>query len=279
MKRQGGEVVLEGMSFVITGGARGIGASTARMVASRGGRVIVADVDDAEGRDLAVEIVDSGGKAEYRHCDVTDVSEVVGLMKFAAEVHGGIDVLHNNAGVHESMLTHDCSIEDLDDALWDRVLAINLRGPWLCSKYAVSYLKQSAFPSIINAGSNASFTGAPGNLAYGSSKTGIVGLTRNLAVELAPAGIRVNCYCPSNIRTRMTEDYINASADPNALFNLTKTHLIPRLGEPEEVAELVCFLASRNASFITGAVWLIDGGQLAWRGTADAIGLGPGNAA
>jgi NAD(P)-dependent dehydrogenase (short-subunit alcohol dehydrogenase family) len=267
--------VLEGLSFVITGGSRGIGASTARMVTSRGARVVISDIDDAEGIELAAEIKQNGGKAEYCHCDITDAAEVVDLMKFAAEVHGGIDVLHNNAGIHESMITADSSIENMDDAVWDRVLAINLRGPWLCSKYAVPYLKKSSFPSIINAGSNASFTGAPGNLAYGPSKTAIVGLTRNLAVELAPAGIRVNCYCPSNIRTRMTEDYINASGDPNALFNLTKTHLIPRLGEPEEVAELVCFLASRSATFITGAVWLIDGGQLAWRGTADSIGLGP----
>ncbi len=265
--------MLEGMSVVITGGARGIGASTALMVASRGGRVTISDVDDREGQQVVAEIQAAGGHAAYQHCDITDAEEVKALMAFAAETHGGIDVVHNNAGVHESMLAEDCSIENMADDVWDKVLAINLRGPWLCSKYAVPYLKESSYASIINAGSNASFTGASGNLAYGPSKTGIVGLTRNLAVDLARYSIRVNCYCPSNIRTRMTEEYINSSGDPNAMFNLTKTHLIPRLGEPDEIAELVCYLASRQSSFVNGAIWLIDGGQLTWRGTADSLGL------
>lgn len=265
--------MLDGMNFVITGGARGIGASAARMVASLGGRVVITDVDDVEGEQVAADIAEGGHLAKYFHCDIADAKEVASLMEFTADTLGGIDVVHNNAGIHEATISEDCSIEGMSDETWDRVMAINLRGPWLCSKYAVPYLKRSEYPSIINAGSNASFVGASGNLAYGPSKTGIVGLTRNLAVDLAKYKIRVNCYCPSNIRTRMTEDYIESSGDPGAMFNLTKTHLMPRLGEPEEVAELVCFLASRQASFVTGAIWLIDGGQLAWRGTADTIGL------
>jgi NAD(P)-dependent dehydrogenase (short-subunit alcohol dehydrogenase family) len=263
------------MSFVITGAARGIGADTARMAASRGARVVISDVDDTEGEGVVADIRANGGTAAYFHADVSDAPEVISLMEFAADTHGGIDVVHNNAGVHESAIVEDSSIDALDDAIWDRVMAINLRGPWLCSKYAVPYLRESSFASIINAGSNATFVGAPGNLAYGASKAGIAGLTRNLAVDLARDHIRVNCYCPSNIRTRMTEDYIESSGDPNAMFNLTKTHLVPRLGTTDEIAELVCFLASRAAAFVTGAVWLIDGGQLAWRGTADGIGLEP----
>jgi NAD(P)-dependent dehydrogenase (short-subunit alcohol dehydrogenase family) len=273
---EGGFQLLDGMRFVITGGAQGIGSSTARTAASKGAKVIISDIDDVEGKKTVAEIVRDGGIAEYFHCDVTDSMQVKNLMKFAADAYGGVDVLHNNAGVHETMLTRDLAIETMPDEVWDKVIAINLRGPWLCSKYAVPYLKDSSYASIINAGSTASLVAFPSTLAYGPSKAGIAQLTRTLAVELARYRIRVNCYCPGSVRTRMIADYLAASTDPKALLNtLTNTHLIPRLGEPEDIANLVCFLASKEASFINGAVWLIDGGSLAWRGTLDMLGMSP----
>ncbi len=268
--------MVDGMRFVITGAGQGIGAATALLAASMGARVVVSDVDDAAGRKIVGEIAAGGGTAEFFHCDVTDSAQIQKLMRFTAEAFGGIDVLHNNAGIHEATITRDLAIEEMSEAIWDKVLAINLRGPWLCSKYAVPFLKESPFPSIINAGSTSSWVGSPGNLAYGPSKSGIAGLTRNLAVDLARYRIRVNCYCPASIRTPMLTDYLAASPDGDVAFNrLVNTHLIPRLGEPDEVANLVCFLASKRAAFITGAVWLIDGGSLAWRGTSDALGLPP----
>jgi NAD(P)-dependent dehydrogenase (short-subunit alcohol dehydrogenase family) len=246
------------------------------MAAARGARVVVADVDDDAGVDTVADIQTTNGSACYFHCDVAESSQVQALMRFAADTYGGIDVLHNNAGVHEVTLTHDLSVETMPEEIWDRVLAINLRGAWLCSKYAVAFLKGSRYPSIINAGSTSSWVAFPQNVAYGVSKFAIAGLTRNLAVDLAPYRIRVNCYCPATIRTPMVERYVGAATDPRAALGaLTTTQLIPRLGEPEEVAALVCFLASREASFITGAVWPIDGGALTWRGSADTLGLPP----
>lgn len=139
------------------------------------------------------------------------------------------------------------------------------------------YLKKSRFgPSIINAGSTGSWVGGVASLAYGASKGGIALLTKNLAVELAPYGIRVNCYCPSATETRMVADYVAAGADTAGdrearLRTLARTQLVSRIGQPEDIAHLVCFLASAEAAYVNGAVWLIDGGSLAWRGTVDAL--------
>lgn len=269
---------LDGMRFVITGAAQGMGAATARMAASRGARVVVADVADDAGEATAAEIRAAGGHAVYRHCDVTDPDQVRDLMRSAADTYGGIDVLHNNAGIHETMLGVPLSIEDMPLEAWDRVIAVNLRGPWLCARFAVPYLKESRRgPSIINAGSTGSWVGGVSCLAYGASKGGIALLTKNLAVELARYGIRVNCYCPSATETRMITDFVNAGENREALLRtVAGAQLVGRIGRPEDIASLVCFLASEEAAYVNGVVWLIDGGSLAWRGTVDALGLDGG---
>jgi len=173
------------------------------------------------------------------------------------------------------MLGVPLAIEDMPLEAWDRVVAVNLRGPWLCAKFAVPYLKRSRRgPSIINAGSTGSWVGGVSSLAYGASKGGIALLTKNLAVELARYGIRVNCYCPSATETRMVADYLDAGQDREArLRTLARTQLVARIGRPDDVAGLVCFLASEEAAYVNGAVWLIDGGSLAWRGTVDMLGI------
>jgi len=254
---------LAGMTFVITGAAQGIGAATARMAAARGANVVVADIDDAAGTATVESVVAAGGSAVYQRCDVTDAEQVQELMRVASEAFGGIDVLHNNAGIHDTMLGVPLSVEEMPLDAWDRVIAVNLRGSWLCAKFAVRYLKESRRgPSIINAGSTASWIGGPSSLAYGASKGGIAILTKSLAVDLARYGIRVNCYCPSATETRMLGEFVErVRVQP-------QTQLVDRIGQPDDIAHLVCFLASEEAAYVNGAVWLIDGGSLAWRGTA-----------
>jgi NAD(P)-dependent dehydrogenase (short-subunit alcohol dehydrogenase family) len=267
---------VEGLKFVITGSGTGIGAATARVAASKGAAVMVSDLNDDNGNAVVDEIRAAGGTAAYHHCDVTDPAQVEALMAAAAAELGGIDVLHNNAGIHETALADpsQCSIVDMPIDVFRKVVEVNAIAPWLCSKFAIPYLRESSHASIVNAASTGSQSGYPNNSAYGTSKGGIRLQTQNLAVDLAPYGIRVNCYGPTAIATDMVTNFVKQSPDPVAFEkSLISTSLIPRLGRPEEVAELVCFLASTESGFINGAYILIDGGSLAWRGTVDAIGM------
>ena len=265
---------VEGLKILITGGAVGIGAGTARLAASRGACVTVSDVNDEAGEALVEEIRAADGKAIYCHADVTDDKAVSDLMFRAADAFGGIDVLHNNAGIHESMLTKELTLETMTRDIFERVMNTNVTGVWLCAKYALPYLRESRSASIINAGSTSSISGYPQCQAYGASKGAVMQLTKMLAVDLAPDGIRVNCYCPGSIHTQIVDKFLEAAPDPELMLNtMTLTHLIPRMGKPVDVAEIVCFLASPESSFVNGAVWTIDGGSLAWRGTHDMLGM------
>jgi NAD(P)-dependent dehydrogenase (short-subunit alcohol dehydrogenase family) len=265
---------VEGLRFVITGSARGIGAATAETSAARGASVMVSDVDDDAGNETVARIRAAGGTAAYQHCDVSRPDEVRRLIDATAEAFGGIDVLHNNAGVSERSLSDRISLETMAVETFDRVYAINLRGPWLAAKYALPHLKASSRASIINSGSTRSFLGYPDNLGYGSTKGGVALLTKNLAVDLAPHGIRVNCYCPGGIRTTGMTRRLEDAEDRDALERgLRSLPLVGRVGESQEVADLVCYLASDEAGFVNGVVWLIDGGALAWRSTIDTLGM------
>jgi NAD(P)-dependent dehydrogenase (short-subunit alcohol dehydrogenase family) len=268
---------LDGTTFVITGGARGIGADTGRLAASRGARVVLSDVLVEDGEAVAAEINADGGDAIFVEADLTDDDAVVRLMETAANHYGGLDVLHNNAGIHEAMITPDFVFEDMSLDTFDRVMAVNLRAPFVCAKAATPYLKQSTrSPSIITAGSTGSLVGYPSGLAYGTSKGGVAQLTKNLAVALAPYGIRSNCYCPASVDTEMPRQVgmaTTAGGDPSRGTGSASTHLVGRVGEVRDISELVCYLASEEASFVNGVVWPIDGGAMAWRGTIDQLGM------
>ncbi|GAA4535928.1 MULTISPECIES: SDR family NAD(P)-dependent oxidoreductase [Nonomuraea] len=260
---------VSGLRFLITGGASGIGAETARLAAARGATVVIADIADDAGRRLAAEI---GPRADYVRGDMSDPASITEMVERATALMGGLDVLHNNAGVADAVVSRTLGIEDFGPEEWDRVHAVNLRGPYLAARAALPHLRRSENPSIINAASIAAGLARPHTLAYAASKAGVAQLTRSLALELAPDGIRVNCYAPGMIETEMASRYIASRPDPEATRrDVLANYLSRSIGKPRDVAEVVCFLASPAAAFVNGAVWSVDGGFTAWKATGSEL--------
>jgi len=260
---------LEGKVAIVTGGGQGIGEAAAHRMAQEGARIVVSDVNEESGEAVAGAIRDAGGDAVFVAADVARLEDVKSLMAATAEAFGRLDVLHNNAGVHETSFTADAQSHELDEEVWDRVVGINLKGVWMCSKHAVPLLTESGGGSIVNAASIGGMVGYPMGAAYGPSKAGVIQLSRVMALELAPMSIRVNSYAPGNTDTPMVQKYY-ASGPPEEREMIKRqllgTHLIPRMGRPDEVANLVVFLASDESSMLTGANIVIDMGTTAWRG-------------
>jgi NAD(P)-dependent dehydrogenase (short-subunit alcohol dehydrogenase family) len=266
-------MLVKDLRFFITGAATGIGAGCARVAAREGAAVTIADVADEAGEALVEQIRRDGGKAHFVHCDVADYDQLQGAIQVSVATFGGLDVLHNNAGIFDTRVHPSPSIETMDVSHFRRILEVNLISQWMAAKFALPYLRASSNPSIINAGSTASHVAYPGGTLYGASKGGVAQLTKHLALELAPDRIRVNCYCPGVIRTEAAMKYAEQIGEEAFKRTVTAANLVPRIGEPEDIGNLVCFLASERGSFINGVVYLIDAGALAWRGTLDMLGM------
>jgi NAD(P)-dependent dehydrogenase (short-subunit alcohol dehydrogenase family) len=259
---------LDGKVCIVTGAGSGMGRASAIEMSAQGGCVIVTDINKAAADETAAAITAAGGESRTFVCNLRKADEIKALMEFAGDTFGGIDVLHNNAAIHETDLTKHTSVEDLPEEVWDIVYEINLKALWLTTKYAAPFLKASKLgPSIVNVASTGAFVSYPQAGAYCATKGGVLMFTKAAAVDLAPYGVRCNCYCPGAIDTPMMQKYYEAAPDKEQILSvLTGAHLIPRLGKAEEIAKLACFLASDDSSFITGAAYVIDGGTLAWRG-------------
>ena len=202
-------MMLEGKVAIVTGAGQGIGAATAHRMAEEGASVVVSDVADESAKAVVAEIEAAGGKAVFVHCDVSELEDVKGLMAATIEAFGKLDILHNNAGVHETNFTTSAQSHELPEDVWDKVIGINLRGPWMCSKYAAPLLKDAGGGVIVNAASIGGMVGYPMGGAYGPSKAGLIQLTRVMAIELAPQNTRVVCYAPGNTDTPMVQKYYN----------------------------------------------------------------------
>jgi NAD(P)-dependent dehydrogenase (short-subunit alcohol dehydrogenase family) len=260
---------LDGMVFVITGSAGGMGAATARMAAGNGARVVVTDLQDEQGAAVVDDIKSAGGEAIYCRCDLGEPDDIERLMARAAEAFGGVDVVHNNAAVTDVVVAgrgDAPTIETISPEHWDRVMAINLRAPFLTAKAALPYLKESARPSILNVVSVGGLVARPNTPAYGPSKAGVAQLTRTLAFEFRNYGIRVNGYAPGYVETPLSKQHFDrAPGGAERRRAMLEGYLCEEAGTIEQVAAFACFLASPSAAFINGTVVAVDGGFMAWK--------------
>lgn len=250
-------MLLENKTALITGGGSGIGRASAIRLAKEGANIVVADVNITGGEETAALVADGGRSAIFVSCDVSKAGEVEAMVSAAVKAFGGFDIALNNAGVGGSLV----NLHDLDEATWDRVININLKGVWLCMKYEIPAMLARGGGSIINVSSVAGLVGFRSNAVYAASKHGVIGLTKSAALEYARQGIRVNAICPGYTETPMVTHLIEEV--PFMAEGTRKSSPMRRLGRVEEIADAVLYLASGLSSFVNGVALPLDGGTAA----------------
>ena len=247
---------LEGRVAFVTGAARGIGAATALRMAEEGARVALADIDTEACKQVAAQLEQRGSAGLIVACNVADQATVQEAMERTVSYFGRLDILVNNAGVVRDSLLFKMSDED-----WDLVLNVHLKGAFLCSRAAQTYMVKQNYGRIVSL-SSTSALGNRGQVNYSAAKAGLQGLTRTLAIELGPFGITANAVAPGFIDTEMTRATIRRlGLDPDKrLEEAAKTIPVRRVGQPRDVANVICFLASEEAGFVSGQIIYVAGG-------------------
>ena len=251
--------LLDGKSALITGGGGGIGRATSLAFAREGARVAVADAAEAAAQETVALINKAGGQAMTLTGDVTDAGAVEAMVKSVVAAYGRLDCAFNNAGIAGFQVdaggkkTHEWS-----EAGFDRMIAVNLKGVWLCMKHELPQMVSQGGGAIVNTASIAGLIGLATSSGYVAAKHGVVGLTKTAALEYADNNVRVNAVCPGYIETKMTEDTMRRRGEE--LMAKVPFH---RMGKPEEIAEMVLWLCSDRASFVSGAAYNVDGGYMA----------------
>ena len=246
-----------GKIALVTGGGAGIGRATALAFAHAGAKLVIADINESAARETAAMVKDAGGESFVIKCDVTSAGDVAVLMAETVVAFGRLDCAFNNAGIE---VEHWRLAEGREET-FDRIMAINVKGVWLCMKYELEQMLKQGGGSIVNTASIAGLTGAAKRAAYSASKHAVIGLTKSAAIEYAAQNIRVNAVCPGVIHTQMYERAL--AADPKIQKGVERMHPIGRLGEASEVAAAVLWLSSPAASFVTGHPLVVDGGFIA----------------
>lgn len=247
---------LAGETVFVTGAGRGIGEATARRCATEGASVVCADVDSEAGQETVADIEDDGGEAEFVDLDVTDADAFADTVDAVAEERG-LDALVNNAGVAHPL----AYTEELDQSTFEHVLDVNVRGVWNGCRAALPHLKAQGSGNIVNVGSVASFYGLPKQAAYSLSKGAVLNFTRVVAAEAGRDGVRANAVLPAFTDTELGRAFFEERSDPErAKEQMLKRYPLGRLAEPEEIADAILFLASEEASYVTGHGLVVDGG-------------------
>ena len=251
--------MLEGKSALITGGGGGIGRATALAFAREGARLAIADLNEQAAQETVAQVNAAGGQAMTLTGDVTDSATVQAMIRAVVAAYGRVDCAFNNAGIAGFQVdaggkrTHEWA-----DESFDRMIGVNLKGVWLCMKHELPQMMAQGGGTIVNTGSIAGLIGLPTSSAYVAAKHGVLGLTKTAALEYAGDNIRVNAVCPGYIETNMTADTMRrrgAEIMAKVPFN--------RMGKPEEIAEMVVWLSSDRASYVSGACYNVDGGYMA----------------
>lgn len=244
---------------IITGAGAGIGRATAILFAKEGAKVVIADCDPKGGAETVDLIKKDGGEATLALTDVSKASDVQNMVKATLDTYGRLDILVNNAGIFT-----EGNVVEITEADWHRVLGVNLSGVFLCSKYCVPEMVRRGGGAIVNIASEAGIVGIKNQVAYNVSKSGVISLTKSMAVDFAPYNIRVNCICPGRTLTPLVEKVIAEAEDPEGKRRvLSDDRPLKRMGRPEEIAAGILFLASDEAPYATGSILSIDGGYTA----------------
>jgi len=247
---------LEGKVALVTGAAMGIGRSAAQIFAREGAAVVVADIDEAEGRGTVALVEEAGGRAAFIRTDVSVQSEVEAMVEFAVDTFGGLDCAHNNAGIAAPM----APLADYPDDGWARTLDVMLNGVYYCMKAEIPRMLERGGGAIVNTASGVGLVAYPHQAAYTASKHGVIGLTKVAALDYGAQGIRVNAVCPGTARTPMVDEAIRRQ--PSIDDHLRQLHPIGRIGEASEIAEAAVWLCTPAASFVLGVALPVDGGYV-----------------
>ncbi len=251
--------LLDGKSALITGGGGGIGRATALAFAREGARVAIADIVADAARETVAQVNAAGGQAISLSGEVTRDDDVREMVQGVVAAYGRLDCAFNNAGIAGWQVdAGGMKTAEWSEEAFDRMIAVNLKGVWLCLRHELPQMQAQGGGAIVNTGSIAGLVGLPTSSAYVAAKHGVIGLTKTAALEYAEAGIRINAVCPGYIKTPMTEDTMRRRGA--AILGQVP---LKRMGNPEEIAEMVVWFCSDRASYVTGAAWNVDGGWMA----------------